>query len=60
MTIPEEGRYHMISLSMWNLKKEKVQMNLFTKQKESHRCRKPTTVMEGRGSGEGGKLGDWA
>ena len=25
---------------MWNLKKKMVHMNLFTKQKQSHRCRK--------------------
>ena len=32
---------------MWNLK-DMVQMNLFTKQKQSHRCRKPTYGCQGR------------
>ena len=31
---------------MWNLKK-KVQMNLFTKQKQSHRCRKQSYGYQG-------------
>ena len=42
---------------MWNLKKM-VQMNLFTKQKYSHRCRKQTYVYQG-GKGGRDKLGDW-
>ena len=32
---------------MWNLKK-KVQINFFTKQKKSHRCRKQTYGLQGR------------
>ena len=37
--------------SMWNLKKM-VEMNLFTKQKSSHRCRKQTYGYQG-GEGQG-------
>ena len=37
---------------MWNLKKKKkVQMNLFTKQKWSHRCRKQTFGYQWMGVG---------
>ena len=45
---------------MWNLKKM-VQMNLFTKQKQSHRCRKQTQLPGGKAWGGGGrdKLGVW-
>ena len=35
----EKDEYHDIT-SMWNLKKILIQMNLFTKQKQTHRCRK--------------------
>ena len=42
---------------MWNLKKM-VQMNLFTKQKQSHRYRKQTYGYQG-GNGERDELGDW-
>ena len=42
---------------LWNLKK-RVQMNLFTKQKQSHGCRKQTYGYQGI-SGERDKLGDW-
>ena len=42
---------------MWNLKKM-VQMNLFTKQKLSHRCRKQTHGFQGEKGGRD-KLGDW-
>ena len=39
---------------MWNLKKKKIQMNLFTKQKETHRDRKQTYgYQRGKGAGEG-------
>ena len=34
--------------AMWDLKKKMVQMNLFTKQKQSHRCRKSYSYQEGR------------
>ena len=44
---------------MWNLKKKKmVQMNLFTKQKYSHRYRKQTYSHQ-VGKGRRDKLGDW-
>ena len=38
---------------MWNLKKKKkITMNLFTKQKKRHRCKKEKMVTKGK-SGEG-------
>ena len=37
---------------MWNLNK-RVQMNIFTKQKQSHRCRKQTYGYQGMGVGGG-------
>ena len=37
---------------MWNLKKM-VKMNLFTKHKESHRCRKQTVVTRWERDGGG-------
>ena len=40
---------------VWNLKKM-MQMNLFTKQKQSHRCRKQTWFPGGNGED---KQGDW-
>ena len=43
---------------MWNLK-NMVQMNLFTKQKQSHRYRKPTYGYQAGGKGGRDKLGDW-
>ena len=44
-----------ISFFMWNLKKM-IQMNLSTKQKQSHRCRKQTWLPGGKGED---KQGDW-
>ena len=44
-----------ISFFMWNLKKM-IQMNLSTKQKQSHRCRKQTWFPGGKGED---KQGDW-
>ena len=38
---------------MWNLKKKMIQMNLFTKQKQTHRLREQTQVTRGKGQGEG-------
>ena len=35
----EKHKQHRISL-MWNLKKKKIQINLFTKHKQTHRHRK--------------------
>ena len=44
---------------MWNLKKKKkVQMKLFTNQKQSHRYRKQIYGYQG-GRGGRDKLGDW-
>ena len=37
--------------------KKMVQMNLFTKQKQSHRCRKQNYGYEGRERGITGRLG---
>ena len=46
-------------LYMWNLKKQKmIQMNLFTKQKQTHRHRKQTYGYQS-GKGGGDKLGVW-
>ena len=42
---------------LWNLKK-RVQMNLFTKQKQSHGCRKQTYGYQGISGGRD-KLRDW-
>ena len=42
----EKDKYCRISLIRWNLKK-KIQMNLFTKQKQTHRHRKQIMVTEG-------------
>ena len=45
---------------MWNLKKEKTQMNLFTKQKQTHRHIKQTYgYQRGNGGWGGDKLGVW-
>ena len=38
----EKDKYHMISLICRILKKKKIQMNVFTKQKQTHRQRKQT------------------
>ena len=44
---------------MWNLKKKKkVQVNLFTKQKQSHTCKKQSYDYQG-GKGRMDKLEDW-
>ena len=43
---------------MWNLKKEKIQRNLFTTQKETHRHRKQTYGYQ-RGKVREGELGGW-
>ena len=52
----EKDEYH-ISYT-WNLKK-RVQMNLFTKQKQSHRCKKQTYGYQAGKGGGGDNLGDW-
>ena len=41
---------------IWNLKKKMIQMNLFTKQKQTHRHRKQTY---GYQRGKGDKVGIW-
>ena len=38
---------------MWNLKKKMIQMNLFTKQKQTHRLRELTYGYHGGGWGGG-------
>ena len=38
---------------MWNLIKKGEQMNLFTKQKQNHRCRKKKKTMVTKGEGGG-------
>ena len=49
----EKGKYHMISLDIWNLKKM-IQMNLFKKQKQTHRFKKQTyDYQRGKVVGEG-------
>ena len=47
----EKDKYHDIAY-MWNLKK-KIQMNLFTKQKETHRHGKQTYGYQSRKAGKG-------
>ena len=54
----DKDKYHMISLICGILKK-KIQMNLFTKQKQTHRHRKQTQgYQRGKGWGQD-KLGVW-
>ena len=49
---PEKDRYHM-TLLICRIKK-KIQINLFTKQKQAHRYRKQTySYQKGKGVGEG-------
>ena len=48
-------KYHVITY-MWNLKKKMIQMNLFTKQKQTHRHRKQIYDYQ-RGKWQGDKLG---
>ena len=43
---------------MWNLKKKVTQMNLFTKQKQTHRHRKNLWSPQGKDRGRD-KLGVW-
>ena len=54
----EKDRYHMISLICGILKKM-IQMNLFTKQKQTHRLRKQTYDYQRRKVGKRDKLGVW-
>ena len=52
----EKNKYHIISLicGIWKM----VQMNLFAKQKWSHRCREQTYGYQG-GKRGWDELGDW-
>ena len=52
----EKDKYHDTTY-MWNLKK-KIQMNLFTKQMQTHRLRGPTNDYLGE-NGLGDRLGVW-
>ena len=47
----QKDKYHMIIAYMWNLRN--LQMNLFTKLKQTHRYRKQTYGYQ-RGKGRGG------
>ena len=44
---------------MRNLKKKIIQMNLFTKQKQTHRLREPTYGYQGRRVGGRDRVGVW-
>ena len=50
-------KYHMVSLI--DSKTEMIEMNLFTKQKKTHRCRKQTYDHQRRKVAERDKLGVW-
>ena len=51
---------HTISLTCGILKKKRIQMNFFTKQKQTHRHKKQTYgYQRGRGEEERHKLGVW-
>ena len=52
----EKDKYHDTTY-MWNLKKD-IQINLFIKQKQGHRCRKQIYGYQGDWRGRD-KLGDW-
>ena len=53
----EKDKYHMVSLTVQS--KKVTEMNLFTKQKQTHRHRKQTYGYQ-RGKGQGkDKLGVW-
>ena len=54
----EKDKYHMISL-IYGVLKKMIQMNLFTKQNQTHRLRKHTySYQRGKVGGED-KLGAW-
>ena len=52
----EKDKYHMISLTCGI--ESMTQMNLFTKQKQTHRCREQTFGCQGGWGGEGW-IGSW-
>ena len=53
----EKDKYHMVSLicGIWNM----TQMNLSTKQKQTHRHREQTCDCQGGGSWGRDGMGDW-
>ena len=48
----EKEKYHMTSL-ICGISKEMIQMNLLTKQKETHRLRERTHSCQGKDEGKG-------
>ena len=44
---------------MWNVKKKKIQMNLFIKQKQTHRQKTNLWLPKGKGRGGKDKWGSW-
>ena len=48
----EKDQYHMVSL-IWGILKKMIQMNLFTKQKQTHRPRERIYGYGGKGGGKG-------
>ena len=48
----EKEKYHMTSL-ICGISKEMIQMNLLTKQKETHRLREQTHSCQGKDEGKG-------
>ena len=56
--VSQTKTYHMILL-ICGIFKKMVQTNIFTKQKESHKCRKQTYGYQSCKQGGGDKLGDW-
>ena len=51
--LPRIGEISYDTAFMWNLKKKMIQVNLFTKQKQTHRLRERTYGYGGR-EGRGG------
>ena len=54
----EKDKYHMI-LFICGILKKKIQMNLITKQKQTHRLRNELMVTRRNGSGGSDRLGVW-
>ena len=54
-----QDKYHMILLICRVYKKKKIQTNLSTKQKQTHRLREGTYGYQGLGLGGWDELGDW-
>ena len=53
----EKRKYHITH--MWNLILKMIQMNLFTKQKQTYRYQKETYGYQGETWGRRDKLGGW-